>query len=150
MLDFWNFLCCRTTKALASLRKCADSPEPSLIAYINYGCKRMQTNMRGSRNFRQGGQVSLTKKLWQLFFFLVLSLFYRSQKVNFKEIYHRGGAQHFPGRVQLFPEWVQLLILYRNRYNLWFSRGGGGVRTPCPPPLWILTWLRFRPLGPHE
>ena len=50
--------------------------------------------------------------------------------VNFKEIYHFSrvpeGVQHFPGGggggggpgVQLFPGGVQLLILYRNPYNL--------------------------------
>ena len=54
------------------------------------------------------------------FFFLVLSLFYRSQMVNFKEIYHfsrfqrgsnifQGGSRW--GGVQLFPGGgVQLLI----------------------------------------
>ena len=70
--------------------------------------------MRGSRNFRQGGgvQVSLTKSsdnvflfIFFLFFFyyyfLVLSLFYRSQMVNFKEIYHfsrfQRGSNIFQG-----------------------------------------------------
>ena len=73
--------------------------------------------MRGSRNFRQVGgggvQVNLTKKALTTFFFVfvffvlffsVLSLFYRSQMVNFKENYHfsrfQGGQS--------------------------FSRGGGG------------------------
>ena len=61
--------------------------------------------MRGSRNFCQGGgggvQVSLTKKSSDVFFvvvFLGLSLFYRSQMVNFKEsIIFQGsrGGQHF-------------------------------------------------------
>ena len=42
------------------------------------------------------------------FFFLVLSLFYRSQMVNFKEIYHflrfqRGSNIFQGGGVQLFP-----------------------------------------------
>ena len=59
--------------------------------------------MRGSRNFRQGGgggvQVNLTKKaLTRVFFifflfFLVLSLFYRSRMVNFKEINHFSRFQ---------------------------------------------------------
>ena len=72
--------------------------------------------------------------------FLVLSLFYRSQMVNFKEIYRfsrlQMGSNFFQG-VQLFPGGVQLLILYRNAFNLWFSRGGPD---PLPPPLWIRTW----------
>ena len=98
---------------------------------------------------RRGGgggvHVNLTKKalttLLHLFFFsffLVLCLFYRSQMVNFKEIYHFSR--------------------FRRRYKFFsggggcptFSRGGGvhflfpietnitcdlpaGVRTPCPP-----------------
>ena len=58
-------------------------------------------------------------------FFLVLSLFYRSQMVNLsffkgpEGVQHfPGGVQLFPGGVQLFPGWVQLLISYRNPYNL--------------------------------
>ena len=53
--------------------------------------------------------------------FLVLSLFYRSQMVNFKEIYRfsrlQMGSNFFQG-VQLFPGGVQLLIPYRNPFNL--------------------------------
>ena len=85
-----------------------------------------------------GVQVSLTKKaLTTFFFFLVLSLFYRSQMVNFKEIYHfsrfQRGSNIFQGggESNFFQGGgVQLLIPYRNPYNLWFSRV---VRTPCPP-----------------
>ena len=58
------------------------------------------------------------------FFFLVLSLFYRSQMVNFKKIYHflrfQRGSNIFQG-VQLFPGGgggVQLRIPYRNPLNL--------------------------------
>ena len=89
-----------------------------------------------------GVQVSLTKKSSDVFclFFLVLSLFYRSQMVNFKEIYHfsrfRRGFNIFQGgKFSQGGGGVQLLIPNRNPYNLWFSRG---VRTPCPP-LWIRT-----------
>ena len=53
--------------------------------------------------------------------FLVLSLFYRGQMVNFKEIYRFSrlqiGSKFFQG-VQLFPGGVQLLIPYRNPFNL--------------------------------
>ena len=100
------------------------------------------------------------KKLWQrcfwvcvffFAFFLVLSLLYRSQMVNFKEKYHFSRFRRvFPnfssgrgGGGQLFPGGgggVQLHIPYRNPYNLWFSRGGGGSGPPVP--LWIRTWLR--------
>ena len=57
--------------------------------------------MRGSRNFRQGGPGQSDNV------FLVLSLFYRSQMVNFKETFHfsrfeRRGSNIFQG-VQLFP-----------------------------------------------
>ena len=99
--------------------------------------------MRGSRNFRQvggggggggGGRVNINlpkKALTTLFvcfyvFFLVLSLFYRSQMVNFKEKcnfsrFQRGGSNFFQrgGGVQLFPGGgVQLPIPYRDLYNL--------------------------------
>ena len=54
--------------------------------------------MPGSRNFRQGGPGQFDKKSSDIFFFsfilfLVLSLFYRSQMVNFKEIYHFSRFQ---------------------------------------------------------
>ena len=76
----------------------------------------------------QGVQVSLTNKSSD-FFFLVLSLFYRGQMVNFKEIYRfsrfQRGSNIFQG-VQLFPGGggggggggVNLIIPYRNPYNL--------------------------------
>ena len=77
----------------------------------------LSIHMRGSRNFCQGGggggvQASLTKKalitFFFCFFFIVLSLFYRRQMVNFKEIYHfsrfQRGSKIFQegGGVQLF------------------------------------------------
>ena len=78
--------------------------------------------MRGSRNFHQGGPGQLTKKGSDsvFFFFLVLSLFYRSQMVNFKEIYHFSTFQ----RGSNILPWggggggVQLLTPLRNPYNL--------------------------------
>ena len=77
--------------------------------------------------------------LFFLFFFLVLSLFYRSQMVNFKEIclFFKvpEGVQHFPGRWSNFFQGgggVQLLVPYRNPYNLWFSRGGPDPLSPPP------------------
>ena len=66
--------------------------------------------MRGSRNFRQGGGS---------FFFLVLSLFYRSQMVNFK-----GGPTFSGGSNCLFPIETHITCDFP----------GGGVRTPYPPP----------------
>ena len=47
--------------------------------------------MRGSRNFRQGGPSS--DNVFSSSFFLVLSLFYRSQMVNLNEIYHFSRCQ---------------------------------------------------------
>ena len=90
-------------------------------------------NMRGSRNFRQvgggggggPGQSDKKKALTTFFFFFcffcfvfsVLSLFYRSQMVNFKENYHfsrfQGGPTFSRG-----GGGVQLLIPYRNPYIL--------------------------------
>ena len=97
-------------------------------------------SMRGSRIFRQGGGVwvNLTKKALTTFF-LVLSLFYWSQMVNFEENYHfsrfQRGSNIFQfggggGGGPTFSKGVLLLIPYRNPYNLWFSRG---VRTLWPP-----------------
>ena len=82
--------------------------------------------------FVRGGSRSIwQKKLWCFlgFFFLVLSLFYRSQMVNFKENYHfsrfRRGSNFFQGGSNcLFP-------ILRYPYNFWFSRGGSGP--PVPP-----------------
>ena len=87
--------------------------------------------VRGFRNFHRGGGggggggggegpgQSDKKALTTIF--LVLSLFYRSQMVNFEEIYRfsrlQMGPNFFQG-VQLFPGGVQLLIPYRNPFNL--------------------------------
>ena len=88
------------------------------------------SSMRGSRSFHQGGggpgQIDKKSSDNVFIYFLVLSLFYRSQMVNFKEIYHfsrfhRGSNIFEGGGVQLFPGGgggVQLLIPYRNPYNL--------------------------------
>ena len=97
-------------------------------------------SMRGSRIFRRGGgggggggrvRVNLTKKA-PTTFFLVLSLFYKCQMVNFEENYHfprfQRGSNIFQGGGG--GGGVQLFIPYRNPYNLWFSRG---VRTPWTP-----------------
>ena len=68
--------------------------------------------MRGSRNFHRGGggggggpgqsgKKALTFFFCCFLFFLVLSLFYRSQMVNFNEIYHflrfQRGSNIFHG-----------------------------------------------------
>ena len=84
--------------------------------------------------FVRGGPGQSDKKSSDVFFcfFLVLSLFYRSQMVNFKEIYHVSfykvpeGSNIFQG-VQLFPGGVQLLIPY---ITCDFPGGSG---PPVPP-----------------
>ena len=74
--------------------------------------------------FVRGGPGQSDKKSSDnvfFFFFLVLSLFHRSQMVNFKENYRfscSGGGPTYSRGVQLFSGGVQLLIPYRNPYNL--------------------------------
>ena len=105
--------------------------------------------MRGSKNFHQGGGgggkgpgQSDKKALTTII--LVLSLFYRSQMVNFKEIYRFSrlqmgsiffqGSNFFQGVSNcLFPIETHLICDFQE-----------GVRTPCPP-LWIRTWC-----SPHS
>ena len=55
-----------------------------MLYTLPYACADPGIFVRGGG----GVQVSLTKKSSDNFFFLVLSLFYRSQMVNFEEIYH--------------------------------------------------------------
>ena len=68
--------------------------------------------MRGSRNFCQGGPGQSDKKGSDNVFFF-LSLFYRSQMVIFKEIYHFSRFQGGP-------------TFSRGGGGRTFSRGGGG------------------------
>ena len=71
--------------------------------------------------------------------FLVLSLFYRSQMVNFKETYRfsrlQMGSNFFQG-VKLFRGASNCLFPIETHIICDFPEG---VRTPCPPP----------PLDPH-
>ena len=105
--------------------------------------------MRGSRNFCQGGWgpgPSDKKSSDSFYFFLVLSLFYRSQMVNFKEQRKLSffkvpeGVQHFPGGSSFFQGGgggSNCLFPIETHITCDFP---GGVRTPCPP-LWICTCL---------
>ena len=77
--------------------------------------------------FVSGGPGQSDKKAQTTCFFfvcLVLSLFYSSQMVNFKKIYQlsrfQRGSNIFQGGGPTFSrgEGVQLLIPYRNPYNL--------------------------------
>ena len=70
--------------------------------------------MRVSRNFRQGGGGGPGQSDNGFFFlFLVLSLFYRSQMVNFKQIYH-------------FSRFQRGSNIYRGGGPNFFQGGGGG------------------------
>ena len=118
--------------------------------------------MCGSRNFSQGGpgqsdQKSSDNVFFCFFFspqlilqksngqfqrnlsFLVLSLFYRSQMVNFKEIYHfsrfQRGSNIFQGGPTFSRGGSNCLFPIETHITCDFP---GGVRTPCPP-LWIRT-----------
>ena len=101
--------------------------------------------MRGSRNFRRGGgggpgQSDKKKNSWRFFvFFIVLSLFLQKSKgqlqrnLSFFKV--SEGSNIFQGGSNFFQGGgggVQLLIPYRNPYNLWFSREGGP--DPLSPP----------------
>ena len=95
-----------------------------------------------------GVYVNLTKSSDNVFlgvfgvvffaFFLVLSLFYRSQMVNFKEKYHfsrfRRGFQIFPeGGGGNFFQGGGSNCLFPIETHITCDFPGRGVRTPCPP-----------------
>ena len=77
--------------------------------------------------------------------FLVLSLFYRSQMVNFKEIYRfsrlQMGSNFFSRGSNFFQGVSNCLFPIETHLICDFTEG---VRTPCPP-LWIPTWC-----SPHS
>ena len=64
------------------------------------------------------------------FFFLVLSLFYRSQIVNFKEIYHfsrfQRGSNIFQGGSNFFQGGSNWLFPIETHVTCDFPGGGGG------------------------
>ena len=86
-----------------SPKTCFVTPRPIFLQTLEEEISMI--NMRGSRNFRQGGGPGQThqKSSDNVFFvfFFVLSLFYRSQIVNFKENYHfsrfQRGSNFFLG-----------------------------------------------------
>ena len=108
--------------------------------------------MRGSRNFCQGRSRSVWQKkaLTTFFFFFFFSPQLILQKSNGK--FQRNipffkvpkGIQYFPGGSNFFQGGVQLLIPYRNPYNLWFS-------TLSPPldPHFAGIWHHGRPWSTH-
>ena len=103
---------------------------------------------RSSRIFRQGGPGQSDKKALTTFFFLVLSLFSEVKwSISNKAIIFQGsrGGPTFSRGVQLFPGVCggggsNCLFPIETHITCDFPGGGGGVRTPCPPPpLWICT-----------
>ena len=95
--------------------------------------------MRGSRNFRQGGPGQSDKKalmffFFFLFFFLVLSLLYRNQIVNFKEIYHflrfQRGSNIFQWGSNFFQGGSNCLFPIETHISCDFPGGSG---PPVPP-----------------
>ena len=83
------------------------------------------------QEFSSGGSWSIWQKSSDVFVFLVLSLFYKIKVkwlISKKTIIFQGSGG---GPTFSRGGGVQLLIPFRNPYNLWFSRG---VRPP-PPPL---------------
>ena len=111
-----------------------------------HSCTPLLLIMRGSRNFRQGGggPGQIDKKALATFF-LVLSLFYTSQMVNFKENYpfsrFQRGSNIFQGGggVQLFPGGGGFNCLFPIETHITCDFPGGAGPPVTPPP----------PLDPH-
>ena len=85
------------------------------------------------QEFSSGGvQVNQTKKALTTLFFLVHSLFYRSQLVNFKENYHfsrsQRGSNIFQGGGLTFARGAGSNCLFPIETHITcdFSGGGGG------------------------
>ena len=96
--------------------------------------------VRGGGGPGQSGKKSSGDVFFLLF--LVLSLVYRSQMVNFSEIYHffkvPERVQHFPGG-PTFPGWSNWLFPIETHINFDFPGGGPEPLSPPPPPLWTRT-----------
>ena len=75
-------------------------------------------SMRGSRNFRQGGvQVSLTKKALIMFCVFFLAIIFQGSREG-PTFFSMGGPTFSRGGGGGGWGGVQLLIPYRNPYNL--------------------------------
>ena len=90
---------------------------------------------------RGGPGQSDKKSSDNVFFFLVLSLFYRSQMVNFKEFYHflrfQRGSNIFQGGSNFFQGGggSNCLFPIETHITCDFPGGGGGGPDPLSPPL---------------
>ena len=109
---------------------------------LRYACADPGNFVRGGGGGGGPGQSDQKSSDKTLFFFLVLSLFYRSQMVNFKEIYHfsrfqRGSNIFQGGGVQLFPGGggSNYLFPIETHISCDFPGGGSGPLSP----LWIRT-----------
>ena len=96
--------------------------------------------------FVRGGPGQSDKKSSDVFlgFFFVLSLFYQSQMVNFKEIFHfsrfKRGSNIFQGGSNFFQRGSNCLFPIETLITCDFPGGGSGPPPPPPPPpLWIRT-----------
>ena len=106
---------------------------------IEFTCADPGIFVRGGGGPGQSNKKS-SDNVFFCFFFLVLSLFYRSQMVNFKEIYHfsrfQRGSNIFQGGGGAGPTFSRggsnCLFPIEAHITCEFSRRGG-VRTPCPP-----------------
>ena len=106
--------------------------------------------MRGSRNFFSGGgggggasRPDSQKTVWTMFLVVVffspqlilqftegVQWFYYRENYTFPRI--KRGSNIFQGGPNFFQGGPN--AFYRNPYNMWFSRGGGGVSGPHIPP----------------
>ena len=100
---------------------------------------------------RGGVQVCLTKKALTTFFIFFIFFFFSPQLIlqklngqfqrnlSFSRFQRGSNIFHFPGGFQLFPGGgSNCLFSIETHITCEFPRGGGGVRTLCPP-LWIHT-----------
>ena len=106
--------------------------------------------MHGSRNFRPGPS-DIKKKSTNvvLLFFFVLSFFYRSQMVNFKENYHfprfQMGSNIFQGGgggVQLYPVGGPINCLYPIFSHITCDFPEWSRPPAPPPPPYTHLWIR--------
>ena len=114
----------------------------SLHCYLNTMLSRVHLafNARIQEFSSGGGGLSQSDKKALTIFFLVLSLFYWSQMVNFESTIIFQGSRGGPtfsrgGGVQLFPGGSNCLYPIATHITCDFP---GGVRTPLTP-LWIRT-----------
>ena len=109
--------------------------------YIHIAMDESMGDMRGSRNFRQGGPGQSDKNSSDNVFFFFWSSAYSKEvkwSISKKSIIFQGsrGGPTFSkgggggGSNCLFPIETHITCDFP-----------GGVRTPCPP-LWIRTWVR--------